>query len=128
MVLAGLRNHLTSISSSFIVPCPSQADVDLLRRELPTLRPECLRLMEVATTLLQKCAAAGLTLADIGGLMSRPLDALDGGDIDNPSELERACVVARQVCTHGISPAWWDGKSYVGFNWVVGKDWDVGGE
>jgi len=73
-----------------------EADVDLLRRELPTLRPECLRLMEVATTLLQKCAAAGLTLADIGGLMSRPLDALDGGDIDNPSELERACVVARQ--------------------------------
>jgi hypothetical protein len=76
--------------------------VDLLRRELPTLRPECLRLMEVATTLLQKCAAAGLTLADIGGLMSRPLDALDGGDLDNPSELERACVAARQVRGGGV--------------------------
>jgi hypothetical protein len=65
-------------------------------QELPNLRPECLRVLEVATTLLQRCAAAGLTLADIGALASRPLDALDGDD-SCPSELEKACVAARQV-------------------------------
>lgn len=58
-------------------------------------------MLEVATTLLQRCAAAGLTLADIGALASRPLDALDGDD-SCPSELEKACVAARQVC--GYAP------------------------
>ncbi len=67
-----------------------------LLQELPNLRPECLRVLEVSTTLLQRCAAAGLSLADIGALASRPLDALDGDD-SRPSELERACVAARQA-------------------------------
>lgn len=53
-------------------------------------------MLEVSTTLLQRCAAAGLSLADIGALASRPLDALDGDD-SRPSELERACVAARQA-------------------------------
>jgi hypothetical protein len=66
-------------------------------QELPNLRPECLRVLEVSTNFLQRCAAAGLSLADIGALASRPLDALDGDD-SNPSELEKACVAARQVC------------------------------
>lgn len=74
----------------------SQADIELLHTELPNLRPECLRVLEVTTTLLKRCAAAGLTLAEIGSLMSRPLDALDGDD-STPSELEKACVMARQV-------------------------------
>jgi hypothetical protein len=65
-------------------------------QELPNLRPECLRVLEVSTNFLQRCAAAGLSLADIGALASRPLDALDGDD-SNPSELEKACIAARQV-------------------------------
>jgi len=68
-----------------------------LPQELPNLRPECLRVLEVSTNFLQRCAAAGLSLADIGALASRPLDALDGDD-SCPSELEKACVAARQVC------------------------------
>eukprot|EP00879_Flechtneria_rotunda_P003896 GHRR01004136.1.p1 GENE.GHRR01004136.1~~GHRR01004136.1.p1 ORF type:complete len:856 (+),score=330.29 GHRR01004136.1:2389-4956(+) len=72
------------------------ADIALLQQELPNLRPECLRVLEVATTFLKRCAAAGLTLADIGALASRPLDALDGDD-SCPSELEKACVAARQA-------------------------------
>lgn len=67
-----------------------------LPQELPNLRPECLRVLEVSTNFLQRCAAAGLSLADIGALASRPLDALDGDD-SCPSELEKACIAARQV-------------------------------
>ncbi|KAF8072520.1 PI4KG7 [Scenedesmus sp. PABB004] len=81
---------------AYIARLDARADVALLQRELPNLRPECLRVLEVATTLLQRCAAAGLTLADIGALASRPLDALDGDD-SRPSELEKACVAARQA-------------------------------
>lgn len=65
-------------------------------QELPNLRPECLRVLEVSTNFLQRCAAAGLSLADIGALASRPLDALDNDD-SCPSELEKACIAARQV-------------------------------
>jgi hypothetical protein len=67
-----------------------------ITQELPNLRPECLRVLEVSTNFLQRCAAAGLSLADIGALASRPLDALDDDD-SNPSELEKACIAARQV-------------------------------
>lgn len=81
---------------AYIARLDVAADIALLQRELPNLRPECLRVLEVATTLLQRCAAAGLTLADIGALASRPLDALDGDD-SCPSELEKACVAARQA-------------------------------
>jgi hypothetical protein len=70
-------------------------------QELPNLRPECLRVLEVSTNFLQRCASAGLTLADIGALASRPLDALDGDD-STPSELEKACIAARQVRMHGM--------------------------
>jgi hypothetical protein len=71
-------------------------------QELPNLRPECLRVLEVSTNFLQRCASAGLTLADIGALASRPLDALDGDD-STPSELEKACIAARQVRPHGMT-------------------------
>lgn len=77
-----------------IAALDADADVALLRSELPALRPQCLRVLQVGTVFLQRCAAAGLTLAAIGGLMTRPLDALDGDD-SHPSELERACVAAR---------------------------------
>jgi hypothetical protein len=82
-----------------------------LPQELPNLRPECLRVLEVSTNFLQRCAAAGLSLADIGALASRPLDALDDDD-SNPSELEKACIAARQVSKHqgqglrGTGNAW----------------------
>lgn len=74
-------------------------------QELPNLRPECLRVLEVATTLLMRSAAAGLTLADIGALASRPLDALDDDD-SCPSALEKACIAARQV-GYSMAPILW---------------------
>lgn len=63
--------------------------------------------VQVSTVFLQRCAAAGLSLAAMGNLMSRPLDALDDDD-SNPSELERACVLARQAMEAallGVGPA-----------------------
>ncbi len=45
---------------AYIAALDAQADCELLARELPALRPECGRTLQVATVLLQACAAAGL--------------------------------------------------------------------
>ncbi|GLC36811.1 hypothetical protein PLESTB_000780500 [Pleodorina starrii] len=69
-----------------------ERDKTILRTELPMLRPECLRVLEVCTTLLKTCAADGLTLFDIASVMTRPFVDSD----EEPSELERMCAFARQ--------------------------------
>mmetsp|Transcript_5609 Transcript_5609/g.12420 ORF Transcript_5609/g.12420 Transcript_5609/m.12420 type:complete len:688 (-) Transcript_5609:1735-3798(-) len=75
-----------------------EADKELLRKELPNLRPECLRVMELATTLLKKGAEAGLTLFEIASMMSRPF-----GDADEePSQLETLCSEARAMLEVGM--------------------------
>ena len=76
---------------AYIDRLDAQADVDLLRQQLPCLRVESLRTLQVATTLLQRCAAAGLNLSEIGTIMSRPLVGLD----EDPSDLENMCAAAR---------------------------------
>lgn len=58
---------------------------------MPSLRVESLRVLEVCTTLLKACAAAGLTLAEIAGVVTRPLIGME----EEPSELERICFNAR---------------------------------
>jgi hypothetical protein len=68
-----------------------QADKDLLQKELPNLRPECLRVLELTTALLQHCAEAGMTLYEIGSVMSRPYVGAE----EDPSELEKICNHAR---------------------------------
>lgn len=77
----------------YIARLDPRADVELLRRELPrgSLREESFRVLEVSTTLLKKCAAAGMTLSEIAGVMTRPLIGID----DEPSELEKLCHTAR---------------------------------
>ena len=76
----------------YIAGLDAQRDVKLLRQELPTMRIECLRVLEVATTLLQRSAAAGLCLAEIGMLVSSPLVGLQ----EEPSELEKLCLAAQE--------------------------------
>jgi len=76
---------------AYIAALDPAADVALLRAELPALREGCLRTLWASTLALQRCAAASLTLADIGTLASRPLV----GDVEEPSELERVCWAAR---------------------------------
>ena len=47
--------------------------------------------LQVATLLLTKCAAAGLTLAEIGLVASRQLVGMQ----EEPSQLESVCLAAR---------------------------------
>eukprot|EP00887_Chlorella_sp_A99_P007414 scaffold2.g7414.t1 len=81
----------------YIASLDAAADVAMLRRELPSLREESLRLLEVSTTLLKACAAAGMSLAEIAGVVTRPLIGLD----EEPSELERLCFEARAEVDDG---------------------------
>lgn len=69
-----------------------EADKKLLRRTLPVLPEECLHTLEVTTLLLKKCAAAGLSLHEIGQVMSRPLVGMD----KEQSELEKICIACKQ--------------------------------
>lgn len=75
----------------YIARLDAKADVRMLRTEVPSLRVESLRVLEVCTTLLKECAAAGLTLAEIAGVVTRPLIGME----EEPSELERICFNAR---------------------------------
>ena len=77
-----------------------QQDVELLRRELPALREESLRTLEVSSTLLKLACSAGLTLAEIATIISRPLVGMD----EEASELEKLCQQTRQeVCCCFVS-------------------------
>ena len=50
-------------------------------------------LLQVATLLLTRCAAAGLTLAEIGTVASRPLVGME----EEASKLEKICQLARSA-------------------------------
>ena len=78
---------------AYIAALDAAADVALLRRELPSMHVGCLRVLTIGTTLLQRCAAAGLTLSEIGMVASRQSIGID----EEPSELERLCWAARAV-------------------------------
>uniref|UniRef100_A0A0D6R1S8 1-phosphatidylinositol 4-kinase n=1 Tax=Araucaria cunninghamii TaxID=56994 RepID=A0A0D6R1S8_ARACU len=75
------------------------SDVQLLRKELPMLRESCLRVLMITTTFLQKAAEAGLSLAEIGTMMSREIGALD----DEPSKLENICLLAKLDADYELS-------------------------
>ena len=77
----------------YIEALDAQKDVELLQRELPSLRVESLRTLQVATALLKRCAAAGLNLSEIGTIVSRPLVGLD----EDPSDLENMCTTVRRL-------------------------------
>ncbi|GAX75569.1 hypothetical protein CEUSTIGMA_g3012.t1 [Chlamydomonas eustigma] len=70
-----------------------EADKKMLSQELPNLRPECIRVLELTTSLLKRCAEAGMTLFEIGNLMSRPYVGAD----EEPSELEKMCGEAKRA-------------------------------
>ncbi|QDZ18921.1 PI3K/PI4K domain-containing protein [Chloropicon primus] len=76
-----------------------KADVAMLNRELPMLRVQSLRLLEVSTTLLKMCARAGLNLAEIGSVMSSPMSGFD----EEKSELERLCILAKEEAVFNSS-------------------------
>lgn len=76
----------------YIANLDAAADVELLRKELPDIHESSFRILELATLLLQECAAAGLTLSEIAGVMTRPMIGID----EEPSELENMCLEIRR--------------------------------
>mmetsp|Transcript_131071 Transcript_131071/g.379199 ORF Transcript_131071/g.379199 Transcript_131071/m.379199 type:complete len:628 (+) Transcript_131071:118-2001(+) len=51
-----------------------------LRKKVPAMRDECFATLRICTKLLQAGVEAGLTAYDIGMMMTRPEDGLDGLD------------------------------------------------
>mmetsp|Transcript_15386 Transcript_15386/g.46445 ORF Transcript_15386/g.46445 Transcript_15386/m.46445 type:complete len:1132 (+) Transcript_15386:545-3940(+) len=93
---------------AYIAALDARADCEMLARELPALRPECGRILQVSTALLQAGAAAGLSLSEIGNAMSRPIVGME----EEPSSLERLCMKARaavDAATHPERPPLLDG-------------------
>lgn len=66
-------------------------DCNLLRKELPAMREACLRMLVLSTTFLKLAAEAGLTLSEIGGMMTREICSVD----EEASELENVCLQAK---------------------------------
>ncbi|KAJ4828348.1 hypothetical protein Tsubulata_033424 [Turnera subulata] len=66
-------------------------DAELLRKELPSLRESCIRVLILCTIFLKGAAAAGLCLADIGKMMTR--DPCVGEE--TMSALENLCSKAK---------------------------------
>ncbi|KAL5725733.1 Phosphatidylinositol 4-kinase gamma 7 [Ranunculus cassubicifolius] len=68
-------------------------DSELLKMELPMIREACLRVLVLCTNFLKEAAAFGLSLADIGEMMSREFRSRE----EEPSELEVICMEARRM-------------------------------
>lgn len=85
----------------YIANLDAKSDVELLRRELPDIHESSFRILELATLLLQECAAAGLTLSEIAGVMTRPMIGID----EEPSELENVCLEIRREMFQDLKSA-----------------------
>jgi hypothetical protein len=85
---------------AYIAKLDPKGDISMLYRELPMLRVQSLRILEVSTTLLKKSAERGLTLAEIGAVMSAPIS---GFSDELASELERLCILAKEEVTFSYS-------------------------
>lgn len=68
-------------------------DAEMLKTELPMIRESSLRVLILCTIFLKEAAAYGLTLAEIGEMMSREFRRGE----EEPSELERLCLDARRL-------------------------------
>ncbi|KAH7667229.1 1-phosphatidylinositol 4-kinase protein [Dioscorea alata] len=68
-------------------------DADILRLELPMIKESSVRILVLCTVFLKGAAAAGLCLADIGGMMTREFHGLREG----PSALEALCKKVEEM-------------------------------
>jgi len=59
------------LTLEYIAQIEVDADIALLKSKL-YMRPICLRNLKISTILLKRCAAQGLTLAQIGKILCRP--------------------------------------------------------
>lgn len=78
-------------SLDYIARLDIDTDIEMLESSFK-IRPICLRNMKISTQLLQRAAASGLTLAQIGRLICRPDE-----DDTEPSPLEKIVKKAEQL-------------------------------
>jgi len=55
---------------NFVCNIDVDEDVQMLRQQLPDLREECIETMKICTIFLKKAVASGMTLFEIGCMMS----------------------------------------------------------
>jgi len=67
-------------------------DVAMLRRELPMMREACLHVLVLCTIFLKEAADFGLSLAEIGQMMTREFRGME----EEPSQLEVICMETRK--------------------------------
>jgi hypothetical protein len=72
-----------------------------LKKRLPTMRPECLATLHICTALLQHGVKAGLTAADIGGMMCQT--PCGNNEVQQPSELEEIVAEAGRLAAEEMA-------------------------
>eukprot|EP00892_Ulva_mutabilis_P012365 jgi/Ulvmu1/9500/UM052_0071.1 len=81
----------------YVAALDVEGDIAALRQQLPALRVECLRCLEVSTLVLKECTAAGLSLFEIACVFSRPSEHV-------PSDFEVMCIDARTDALASATP------------------------
>ncbi|XP_051224379.1 phosphatidylinositol 4-kinase gamma 1 [Lolium perenne] len=80
----------SSTELDYIASLDPFKDAEMLRVELPSLTEPAIRILTLCTIFLQRAAAAGLCLADIGDMMTREFSSMEEG----LSALEALCKKA----------------------------------
>jgi len=75
---------------NFVCNIDVESDVQVLRRQLPNLREECIETMKICTIFLKKAVASGFNLYEIGCMMSRYRNE------EERSTLENLCLKVRE--------------------------------
>lgn len=76
------------------------SDVQMLRRQLPTMKEECIETMKMCTLFVKKAVARRFTLYEIGCMMSRYLDDTE------MSELEKMYIRIKERLAQGPGELW----------------------
>ena len=82
----------------FIASIDVDQDIALLEQNFK-IRPACLRNMKITTLLLQKAAAKGLTVAQIGEIFCRP-------DEDDTYQSLLECIVQKATLCSSLKVKW----------------------
>jgi len=85
---------------NFICNIDVDSDVQMLRRQLPDMKEECIDTMKICTIFLKKAVAKGFNLYEIGCMMSRYRDE------EEATDLERMYIRVTERMAQGDRPFW----------------------
>ncbi|XP_011079096.1 phosphatidylinositol 4-kinase gamma 8 [Sesamum indicum] len=89
----------SEIAVDYISRLDPYKDAELLRTELPSIRESSIRVLVICTIFLKQATAYGLSLADMGEIMTREIN---GGE-ENWSVLENLCMIAKARLNNGLT-------------------------